>query len=72
MMRGGLVAVLLLCLAWSTAYAQQSRPARDAGGLKVGDMAPAFRLRSLDGEAETDLETFRCQKPVVLIFGSYT
>jgi hypothetical protein len=41
-------------------------------GPKVGDMAPSFRLMSLDGKKETDLEAFRGKKPVVLFFGSYS
>ena len=40
--------------------------------LKVGQMAPTFKLKSLDGESETDLSEFRGKRPVVLIFGSYT
>ena len=39
---------------------------------KVGDMAPTFKLKSLDGTEETDLEQFRGKKPMVLFFGSYT
>lgn len=40
--------------------------------LKVGDIAPSFKLKSLDGDSETDLADFRGKKPVVLIFGSYS
>ena len=40
--------------------------------LKVGDIAPTFKLKSLDGKSETDLAAFKGKKPVVLIFGSYT
>ena len=59
----------------------QQRPARrgrrgqrgpEEGALKVGDEAPTFKLKSLDGESETDLAEFKGEKPVVLIFGSYT
>ncbi len=39
---------------------------------KVGDVAPTFKLKSLDGKSETDLAEFKGKKPVVLIFGSYT
>ncbi len=39
---------------------------------KVGDDAPNFKLKSLDGKRETELATFKGEKPVVLIFGSYT
>ncbi len=40
--------------------------------LKAGDMAPAIKLKSLDGKEETDLEKLRGKTPVVLLFGSYT
>ena len=41
-------------------------------GPKVGDMAPTFRLMSLDGKTETDLGTYKGKNPVVLFFGSYS
>ena len=44
----------------------------DDGAPNVGEIAPTFILKSLDGKSETDLESFRGQKPVVLLFGSYT
>ena len=46
----------------------RQRPA----SLKIGQVAPTFKLKSLDGESETDLASFKGKKPVVLIFGSYT
>lgn len=46
--------------------------ARTSDGLKIGEVAPTFKLKSLDGKSETDLATFKGKKPVVLIFGSYT
>ena len=42
------------------------------GAPKVGDKAPLFKLKSLDGKTETELKAFKDKKPVVLIFGSYT
>jgi cytochrome oxidase Cu insertion factor (SCO1/SenC/PrrC family) len=39
---------------------------------KVGQEAPLFKLASLDGKKETDLKSFRGQRPVILFFGSYT
>ena len=44
----------------------------DERHLEVGDLAPTFKLKSLDGKEETDLEEFRGKKPVVLLFGSYS
>ena len=43
-----------------------------AGTLHVGDVAPDFRLQRLDKTGDVSLASFRGQKPVVLIFGSYT
>ena len=47
-------------------------PPRVDKGPKVGDMAPTFKLMSIDGKKEFDLEAFRGKKPVVLFFGSYS
>ena len=76
----GLTAAFLLVA--TTAQAQRGRRAMRAqrpgmmsmeqGALQVGDMAPTFTLKSLDGESETALASFRGVKPVVLLFGSYT
>jgi hypothetical protein len=43
-----------------------------AGGLKPGDPAPDFTLKTVDHSREVKLSSFRGQKPVVLVFGSYT
>ena len=45
---------------------------RDDDAPKVGDVAPVFTLKSLDGKSETDLASFKGKKPVLLFFGSYT
>lgn len=45
---------------------------RDSGGLKNGQKAPDFELKSLDGKEETKLSDLYAKKPVVLFFGSYT
>ena len=81
-----LVPSLLLALAGGQAVAQdednearrsrrtqmRERMMRDDGAPKVGDVAPAFTLKSLDGKSETDLASFKGKKPVLLFFGSYT
>ncbi len=51
---------------------REKRAAVNDNAPKVGDKAPTFVLKSLDGETETDLTAFRGDKPVVLLFGSYT
>jgi hypothetical protein len=39
---------------------------------KAGDMAPDFELCDVDGQSPIRLSDFRDQKPVALIFGSFT
>lgn len=39
--------------------------------LRVGDPAPDFKLKRMDG-GEVRLSSFRGQRPVLLVFGSYT
>ncbi|HKX29909.1 MAG TPA: hypothetical protein VJ302_19620 [Blastocatellia bacterium] len=43
-----------------------------SGTLKVGDAAPDFSLRTHDGNSSVQLSALKGQKPVVLVFGSYT
>ena len=44
----------------------------DALAPKAGDVAPDFELRDVNGENSVRLSDFQGQKPVALIFGSYT
>ena len=46
--------------------------ARDDGAPAVGDTAPLFKLKTLDGDQEVELAEVIKSKPVVLFFGSYT
>jgi hypothetical protein len=41
------------------------------GATRVGDMAPAFTLPTVD-RTTVSLSSFRGVRPVVLVFGSYT
>lgn len=43
-----------------------------AGHVNMGDAAPDFDLKSVDGNSEYRLSALRGVRPVVLIFGSYT
>ena len=43
-----------------------------AGAVQAGDLAPDFRLPTLDHKSTVELASFRGSQPVVLIFGSYT
>jgi hypothetical protein len=40
--------------------------------VHVGDLAPDFKLKTLDDKRTVRLRSHRGQQPVVLIFGSYT
>ena len=56
-------------------YRKQSKAWQDrfeALAPKPGDMAPDFELRDVSGEDPVCLSAFRGQKPVALLFGSYT
>jgi glutathione peroxidase-family protein len=44
----------------------------DESGPAVGEEAPDFELRTLEGDRVVKLSDFRGKKPVVLVFGSYT
>ncbi len=44
----------------------------DALAPKAGDVAPDFELHDVNGENPVRLSGFQGQKPVALIFGSYT
>ena len=44
----------------------------DAKPLKTGQMAPDFTLQTYERNDRVTLSSFRGDKPVVLIFGSYT
>ncbi len=43
-----------------------------AGQVSVGEMAPDFSLESPDHKSSFRLSSLRGEKPVVLVFGSYT
>jgi len=43
-----------------------------ADAPKAGDLAPDFELWDVTGEHRVRLSDFRGQKPVALIFGSFT
>ncbi len=44
----------------------------DAKAPREGDLAPDFELLGVNGENPVRLSDFREEKPVALIFGSYT
>jgi hypothetical protein len=44
----------------------------DAKAPKAGDTAPDFELKDVHGETSARLSDFQGQKPVALIFGSFT
>lgn len=44
----------------------------DLRSPKVGDLAPDFELQDADGNTTVRLSSFRGERPVALVFGSYT
>jgi hypothetical protein len=46
--------------------------ARDEMGPQVGDYPPDFSLKRLGSDERVCLSSFRGQRPVALVFGSYT
>ncbi len=70
--------VVWLCLVIASAAPGESPGQSQRGprgpdnAPKIGDEAPTFKLKSLNGKSETDLASFRDEQPVVLFFGSYT
>jgi hypothetical protein len=60
---GPVFAVLPMEWLWCTAR---------EGRLRVGDTAPDFTLKTLGQEATVRLSALRGDRPVVLVFGSYT
>jgi len=42
------------------------------GSLHVGDVAPDFQVKTLDAKTPLQLASLWADKPVVLVFGSYT
>jgi len=42
------------------------------GHLKVGDAAPDLAVKKLEDHSATDLASLWADRPVVLVFGSYT
>ena len=45
---------------------------REKGSLRVGDQAPDATLVSLDDGSEVQLHDWISDKPLVLVFGSFT
>lgn len=52
--------------------ARNWQKALDVLAPKAGDIAPDFELCDVNGENPVRLSDFRGNKPVALIFGSYT
>jgi hypothetical protein len=58
---------LLLALPFETMWTRAR-----SGALEPGDPAPDFHLPTLDHSSAVRLSSFRGDRPVVLVFGSYT
>ena len=52
--------------------AAEARKMDRVGKLKAGEAAPDFNLKQLHAESRVALSGFKGQRPVALVFGSYT
>lgn len=57
---------------WGALPAQRMWLWARRGALSVGDPAPDFTLRRQGQSGRVTLSSYRAQRPVVLVFGSYT
>ncbi len=57
---------------WLQAKYWEAKMGHGEGPLRLGDEAPDFELRYKKSEETVRLSSFRGEKPVALIFGSYT
>ena len=61
------------CLVMGANLNAQERDSRGADNApKISDIAPFFKLASVDGKSVTELAAFRDSRPVILFFGSYS
>ncbi len=63
---------VVLAIATFSLAQRPDRAQRAPDTLKVGDTAPDFALPAMDGEDTVTLSNFQGDRPVALIFGSYT
>jgi cytochrome oxidase Cu insertion factor (SCO1/SenC/PrrC family) len=61
---------VVLAISLSLLFQAKDRP-QQGQGPDAGSAAPAFKLKSQDGQSEVELEKLK-GKPVLLVFGSYT
>jgi hypothetical protein len=54
------------------AQPQRSVGRQQPAGPRIGDRAPDFKLNTKDRQQEVQLSSFKGQRPVVLVFGSFT
>ena len=45
---------------------------KNDGAPQVGDVAYLFKLKTVEGDKEVDLASFKGNRPVAVFFGSYT
>ena len=67
-----LAALWMLMLSLAAAQGPARSMAERRGRLQPGDAAPSFDLPIRGAQQRVKLSSFQGQKPVALIFGSYT
>ena len=68
------VAALAVCVGCQSSLrtTSQEGASAQAAPLKTGQAAPMFTLETLDHKKKIDLASFTGDRPVLLMFGSYT
>ena len=72
-LRVAFIVVIISCSA-SVVAQRPARPnsLRTPDKLREGDQAPDFTLNMMDGDETVTLSSFHGDRPVALVFGSYT
>ena len=72
------VAALAFCVGCQSSFrattwkGDSSGTLAESASLKAGQAAPLFKLETLDHKKQIDLAGFAGDRPVLLMFGSYT
>jgi hypothetical protein len=62
----------LILLSFLVDYTACTATSAERVALLVGDKAPDFSLETLDGSRTVSVRSYQGNRPVVLVFGSYT
>ncbi len=69
---GAIMTRVPVAMVWAVLPGRQIWTWARSGDLRAGDAAPDFTLSTYDHTSRVTLSSHRGQRPVVLVFGSYT